>query len=331
MAQIEGNPMAFFKSDPESSLQKQIDAERVIRDQLEVRLIAARKTAAECQSAARKATRDLADEKILSAAEEKEIAAERRVANTMLELTEATSKIAEIEKQLAAAVDQRIRKGTVAEIEQIAALFASAVTNANAALGDLAAITETMAGFLPDARGLAVFSAQAKAELPSPVMLLTAIMKNYSDGVLAGHEKATLPKVEVVTQRQAPASAPMLQVCVLKPVAWLDAAGLVQTAPRGEDISLPEKTAKHAIKINAACLLTDERRKIARRVAGTKPGRPLRRNCIDLDDGMPADREAEPFVESILRSSVPPMFTVVDRGPPKQMQVARNEPKPTKE
>ena len=54
----------FSKSDPEATLAKSISDERALREQLGARLLAARKTATDCQIAARNATRTLADDKI---------------------------------------------------------------------------------------------------------------------------------------------------------------------------------------------------------------------------------------------------------------------------
>jgi hypothetical protein len=161
--------------------------------------------------------------------------------------------------------------------------------------------------------------------------MLTMLLRNYIDAVLGGGVAATLPQVEVVAPIALPKPAPVTQVCAFKAVAWIDAAGIVQTAARGTDIELSPQTAKRGIELNAVCTMSDPRRRIAKERLGTVIGKPLRRNCVELSDNMPPDNEREPFApEPVMRSAPPasidPLFTPLPVGPPRQALVegARN-------
>jgi hypothetical protein len=319
--------MALFKSaDPEATLSKSIAEERTLRGQLEVRLVSARKTATDCQIAARNATRTLADDKI-DALEQKEIAAERRVANLSSEIADSDSRLAELETQLAVAADQRIRKATAREIEIIAEGFTAAAANTITALAALVKQTEKMILFLPDAQGLHLFASRVQGELPSNIEMLTGLIRSHTNAVLNGGAQATLPQ-PAPAPALLPKAAPVVQVCVIKEgVAWLDSNGAAQIAARGTDINLPPSLAEHAIKIGACCSMSDGRRRTIKQNYGTKVGRPLLRNCVKLNDVV--DDEPEPFREPVLRSVPPatidPRFQPIDRGPGFQMQVARSD------
>jgi hypothetical protein len=314
----------FTKSDPESVLVKSISDERALHSQLEARLVSARKTATDCQIAARNATRTLADDKI-DALEQKEIAAERRVANLSSEIADSDSRLADLETQLAVAADQRIRKATALEVEKIAEGFTGAAANTIAALAALVKQTERMVTFMPDAQGLHIFASKVQGELPANVAMLTTLLRNHTNAVLHGGVQATLPQ-PAPPPAPLPKPAPVTQVCALKAVAYFDTAGIVQTASRGTDISLSPQTAKHAIAINACCAMDDPRRRTARERQGLMVGKPLRRNCVDLDSNMPPDNEAEPFAPEPIMRSAPantpdPRFEIVQRGPARQVQV----------
>jgi hypothetical protein len=174
-----------------------------------------------------------------------------------------------------------------------------------------------------EAGSIARFLVNASNEVEIALSVTVPDLERGVINILNGSESAPVEPAPLVKAPQTQ-PAPTISVCSLKPVAWL-ADGVVRKAAAGTDINLSPQTARHAIKINAVCATDDPRRRMIKESTGFKVGTPLRRNCIDLDPDMPPDDEAEPFHEPIMRSSTPPLFQVVDRGPPVQMQVARND------
>lgn len=107
----------------------------------------ASETLAERQNNARKATRDLADDKTIFALEEKQAAAERRVSNTSLELAESNTGLTGLEAQLATAIDQRRRKETASEVEALVIGLIEDAGNFNRAAEALAIRAESIGRF----------------------------------------------------------------------------------------------------------------------------------------------------------------------------------------
>jgi hypothetical protein len=179
---------------------------------------------------------------------------------------------------------------------------------------------------IPYDMGLADLFAKLQIEIPVSVKMNLDELKHRVSQVRTGTATLFRPAPAPIP---LPPPAPTTQVTTLKAIAWLDQAGMVQTAGRAEDVDLPPALAKHAVKINAACGMTDPRRRTIKEGFGVKVGKPLYRNCVRLSDDMPDDVDAEPFVQPVLRSVPPntidPRFTPMDRGPPKQMSVARND------
>ena len=169
--------------------------------------------------------------------------------------------------------------------------------------------------------GMAELFAKLAIEVPVSVKMKRSETKLRVAAVRTGQAVLAQPAPAPVP---LPPPAPVTQVCVLKAIAWLDAANVVQTAARGADISLPPKTAQRAIEIGACCAMSDARRRMVKENPG-RLGKPLFRNCVQLSDGM-VDNEPEPFAPEPVMRSAPvntpdPRFEIVPRGPPRQMQV----------
>jgi hypothetical protein len=303
--------MAFFKNDPESVLAKAIDAERGVLNNLETQLDPAKLTAKERKNDASQARRSFADEKTRTEVEQKQIAAERRVTDTMADIEDSKSKIAGLEKQLAAAADHRVREGTHSVIvNKITPRFTTAIANATTALTELADVTAIMATFMLDANGLASFSLAAKNELQSPAEILTTLLKSYADGVLNGTERATLPQPE---SPRAPIPAPpaLTRVYLVKDVRW-SVNGDRYTHQRWTDCDLPPEIAAKALQIGAAVPIDDPIRKKQRGFA--KRFKPKPEDCVSLNNEPVSDpRVTEPIQHTA--------FQVVPRGGPRTVAI----------
>lgn len=317
----------FSKTDTEAALRKSIADETALRDELKSRLITAQTLATEAEKSAQKLHRDLADEATITKAEQKQISAGHRVANLSTTLAEVESKLADLETRLAAVLEERQRAANVAEIEKHAADLASKAPDLDRALEAVSNLTGEIAPWLPDAQGLHTFTTSARGEITAAVSMLQQLLKMHAKA-----RPVFLAKPAPKSTFMPPAPVPTVQVCVLKPAAYFDINGMVRTASRGTDIELPPATAKHAIQIGACCAMNDPRRQTIRQSLGTTIGTPLFRNCVQLDQDM-VDPDREPFAPEPIRRSptlgpttaIDPLFQVVDRGPPRQATVARND------
>jgi hypothetical protein len=184
--------MSLFKPDAEKTLQTTLDAAKSIAS----RLATAKNLLAEHRATAKELARDNADDATLDEAKGKIRAAQIRVDTLSAALTETDQKILQLEQELVAVADKKQRKAAAFEIEKTAEGFASAAADTVTSLSALALHTEAMARFLPDAADLHSFALRAKAELPGSIEMLLMLARSYTDAVLAGHNKATLPEPE---------------------------------------------------------------------------------------------------------------------------------------
>jgi hypothetical protein len=76
-----------------------------------------------------------------------------------------------------------------------------------------------MARFLPDAADLHSFALRAKAELPGSIEMLLMLARSYTDAVLAGHNKTTLPAPEAPAPTVQTQPAPTAHVFTVRDVA----------------------------------------------------------------------------------------------------------------
>jgi hypothetical protein len=190
--------MCLFKLDAEKNLQKTLDAAKSIA----ARLITAKTLLAEDHFMAKQLARDNAHDATLDKAENKIHLGRIRIDTLGATLIETDQKILQLD--LTVAADKKQREATALEVEKIGEGFTSAAADVVTSLGALALQTESMARFLPDAAGLHSFAVRAKAELPGSIEWLTLLIRAYTDDVLAGHAKVTLPQVEAAAPLPAP-------------------------------------------------------------------------------------------------------------------------------
>jgi hypothetical protein len=187
--------MSPFKPDAEKTLQKTLDAAKSVAG----RLVTAKTLLAERHATAIELARDNADDATLDEAKGKIRAAQIRVDTLSAALTRTDQKILQLEQELVAVADKKQREAAAFEIEKTAEGFASAAADTVTSLSALALHSEAMARFLPDAVDLHSFALRAKAELPGSIEMLLMLARSYTDAVLAGHNKATLPEPEAPT------------------------------------------------------------------------------------------------------------------------------------
>ena len=198
---------------------------------------------------------------------------------------------------MAAAADKRQREAAAREIEIIGEGFASSAVNVVAALAALSVQTEKMVRFMPDAMGLNVFVDKVRGELPSNISMLTTLLRSYTDGVLNGAMKATLPGAPIIPQTVI-APPPTTQVFSVREISWTDANGQLQLSHRWRDVSLPPETAQKALSAGAVVSVQHElRRKHLGQhnftpMGQLKSAKPAREACFNLDGDAPPDAKA---------------------------------------
>ena len=315
--------MAFSKpDDPESQLQKSVDAARDACKWMNDELGAARKTAADALNASRKAIRE---RKISEPLEQKQLAADLRVSNLAAELDHAKTDLDRLEKDLARCRKAKQCEADAAEFDKRVSLYADKGDAAIKAIAEWAEAMKPLTPDLPDLLQSFLFFSNVAIDSPANREMNLTLAQQRRNAILAGAATLSRP---APPPAPVPLPAPTVPVTALRAVAWM-AHGMVQTAAPGADLDLSPATAQRGIKLGACVTMDDPRRKAIKSTGGFKVGKPLRRNCIDLDPDMPPDDEAEPFRQPVLRSvppnTVDPRLIPVDRGPPRQMTVARND------
>jgi hypothetical protein len=308
------------------STDKQLADARTSREMLQSRLVTARTLAAEHRVAAQKAARDDVDDAVLDKIEAKLRTTEIRVETLTAALAETDRHIRQLEQAAREAAD----KARCAERDKVVIQNIDRRTAAGAkvdsALEEYAAV-EREASWCPDALAGLRFCEGARTELAAHTSMMQTLLK----ATMAAYPPELVLAKPLPPPAPMPQPAPTMHVTSLKPIAWM-VDGMVQIAAPGTDLDLSPATAQRGIKLGAVCEATDPRRKAIKQVGSFKIGKPLRRNCIDLDLDMPPDNEAEPFREPVLRSVPPgtidPRLTPVDRGPAIVMKVPRNEQVP---
>jgi hypothetical protein len=236
--------MSLFKPDAEKTLQKNLDTAKSIA----ARLVTAKTLLAEHHATANELARDNADDATLDQAERRIRVAQIRVDALGAALTETDQQILQLEQELAADAGKKQREAAAFEIEKTAEGFASAAADTLTSLNALALHAEAMARFLPDAADLHSFASRARAELPGSIEMLLTLARRYTDAVLAGHNKATVPAPEAAAAEVQTQPAPTARIFTVRDVAWTDAAGTTETSGRYFDIDLPAETATRALR-----------------------------------------------------------------------------------
>jgi hypothetical protein len=327
--------------DSEALLQKSIDTARDSCKWMSTELVAARKAAADCTESSRKALRE---RKPTEALEQKQAVAALRVSNLEAELDHSKTELAELETRLATTIKERICKAGAFEVDKRAATFAARGADAVAAIVAWRESMEPLLG-MPDMVGTHAYFANVEIALPETIKSMVTLAGHYSNEVLSGRK--TLPGAPVIPQPVI--APPTTQVFSVREICWTDANGDLQLSHRWRDVSLPPETARKALAAGVVVPMQHELRRQHLNVHNfTSTGfirtKPAREACLDLDGPLPPDAKAvaalvkpsasvnlarsinpAPATRSDPRVVEPTKFEVVDRGPPIQMSVARND------
>jgi hypothetical protein len=260
-------------------------------------------------------------------------------------LAKKRTQVATLQAEVAKIADDKLRAKTAQTIEALADAISKSSPAVTSVLSESSGLYGRAALLMHGAGSLEINEASLKTlqttfaslagELAAICDSVVRHMHDHAAAILSGAAPAAMPQPAL--QLVAPQRRKTVQVTALKPVAYiwrgtLDEEiatqgrltdGMVETAGIGETIDLDSLVAKNAIAIGACCAVDDLRRRRAAVTQGHNadyPGKPQRSRCVALEP-LPPDTESK-----VLRSPqvVGPPLQVIDRGPPVQMSVARN-------
>jgi hypothetical protein len=326
----------LYTSNPEKVAQRDLDAAHTARDATAKRLGVAQDKVTECEATLQRLAREGVGDPALVNAEIALDTAERRVSTLQPALAEADKLVALLESQLAETLDKKARAATAAECDALAVDLEAVGKEIVPPMTRLAALGERATKFCLDAGGLTSYAALSRTQIPDAISAISAMLHAHAVGLTA-----------------APVVAPEQNVKLfcLKPVWWM-ADGRQNKARRFTDADIPAAFVARALSSGGCCRLDDPRRKA--NFGADTVGDPDLKSCVDLNAAGPAPAaaaaqrqpcreqssesgmdgrcmrcgatQAEVCPQRVPHSAAEPndrLFTVVDRGAPFQMKVAR--------
>ena len=196
--------MALFQSDPAKTRQREIDNVRANLSRLTLKLAECESGIADRQKQAHVlALNGETDDSDLDRAEAATRALQDRTATIATAKIEVTQQLELLELDLAQHLDDKTRRQTVAELEQMAADLEKAALEIDPILKRIIAITgDASAGQIWDAIGMHNFASASKTQIPDGIKLVVRAMKEHAVRVLDGRAAAVLLK-------PSPVSAPV--------------------------------------------------------------------------------------------------------------------------
>jgi hypothetical protein len=184
--------MAIFKSDPEKTLQRSIDAAVATHERLKAKLFQAEE-AVTCHTVAAKQSALKGDDGELDRAEVSLRTAQDRCTTLKAALAEIEQQLAALQHSKAEMADRKLREATAAEIELTVRKMTEVAAEFDAAAANLFEYTRRAVPVIWEARGLHDFIAICRAQVPSTVEMVGTLLRAHSDAVVAGTAPATLP------------------------------------------------------------------------------------------------------------------------------------------
>ncbi|MFK4581083.1 hypothetical protein [Bradyrhizobium ottawaense] len=196
--------MRIFKSTPEKTVQRDIEAATANRERVSARLAECDQAIARHASAAKGCALS-GDDAGLDAAQTSLRAAQDRAVALRSALSEIDQQIANLEQAKAEMADRKLRSETAAEIELLARKLGEIGVEFNGIAERLSEQTHRAVPIVFEALGINNFAKVCLTELPQAVELVSTMLRAHADAVLAGSAPAKLPLPE---QASAEVSAP---------------------------------------------------------------------------------------------------------------------------
>jgi hypothetical protein len=298
--------MALFTKSPETNLIRDRDAAKENAAWLaaqHVDAVVASTTAKSDRHRAAKA----GDNAAFSLAVSAEGAALHRASATREECDEANKLVAQLEGQIAEALDAKTRvstdttcNATANEVDEYKRDLRDVLARGTSLYVRAFAITQ-------EARGMLAFVQSALLETVAANGVIAEEIRQYGRSVLNKLAPAAMPKVPVPPAKVVPkVPEPLTRVFAVKALRWRDQDSKERSCGKYVDADLPPLTAKRALAIGAAVPLHHE----ARKGKGSWPGNYSLSSCLDLD----VVEQHDPIVHSA--------FQPIDRGKPFTLKIA---------
>jgi hypothetical protein len=262
-----------------------------------------------------------ADEAKLDRALEARRASEDKLAALNGAALKINSEVADIEAQIAAAIDALMRKETSAAVLEMASelevLFGD-FDNVARALQEADAWEAGSSLMSPDVGDVRSLVMKVREGLQNASAHALASLKSHAAAVLAGTARPSLP------QRPAPAPklaivppAPTLTLLSMRKLKYVNADGGVTVLGAYHKHDFPKALGELALKTNVAALLTDKRVRDLAATSLASVGVPEEQSCEWLGErgAETPSRYLRPGATDY-HSLSPSPFTPVDRGPP---------------
>jgi hypothetical protein len=253
-----------FKTNPaklQADLEAKLRARTRDRDIVAEQLRTFEAKVIERRDAARALVRDGdGDGPKLTAIENEMRAAQDRVKTLSDGLLDIDSNIAELQREIAAEIDQEQRAKSAATIDDWTEEWLSAANLFDIGCKAVEAISALTAPTVPEAGGTLHFAKDARGQLPAAVAMIISCLKSHKASVLAGGGNASLAMPQAPAPPLKLVEAPQTrEVVALRHIRWVNAEGTVSVAGKLQRCRLPVALVDHAMQSNAVCAVGDPR------------------------------------------------------------------------
>jgi hypothetical protein len=166
---------------------------------------------------------------------------------------------------------------------------------------------------VPDALGLRNLCVTLRQQFPLEFELMQKIAAYHATAVMDRRAPAAIKREDLTVVKPVETPPPIVQLFATRSVKWKNAAGVQMIGQQFTDVALTPSAAKRAFAAKACVAMSDS---ICATHRNTRGGHGEPGHALDLD----VDPGQTPQAQPILASSP---FTIVDRGGPIQMKVAR--------
>jgi hypothetical protein len=314
--------MALFKTDPQKTMQRDIDAAKTNLTRLRTQLADAERAVSTHREQAKTAAVTGADAHVLDLAEAATRAAQDRVGSLSAAVVEVESQLAALETAKAEAQDNAQREQTSAQCEMLARrVVESAETMIKAAAAFADHIAKASA-FIPEAGGLLHFATIVGNEIPAAVAQTSKLLRARGASVLAGTAPPTLPAPPEAYVPPPVAPGPATQTLfTTRAVKFVGVDGRQMCVAQFVDATLPLKAAKRGLALRALVPLSDPIRSKNNRGAVGAVGNPAHALDLDLDSEPVHEARPPPVMHSA--------FEQPKIGEPRILRFAATRSEPT--
>jgi hypothetical protein len=312
--------MAFFKSDATSTAKEAVGVAVKARTGLHNQYTDAVAQLDAATVAVNELANAGADDVDLGKAESKVSEADKLVKRRLLAVETKDAEVKTLQAVLDDAADQKQRNETVINCHKLEAELVKEGELIAASAARFSDIAARIIPIAPEAHGLKGFSDVLVAQIPEAVELLSRLIREHAAAVLRREAPSTVRKPDAPVVVPAPAKPVRMPLFCTRSLKFVDPdSGKLIVAQKFSDVEMPPSYAKIALENKICVRVTDPLRAQHNRTVGGHADPAL---AFDLDAAM---SEPKPAAVDPIRASSPAAspFTVVDRGGPVQMKVAR--------